>query len=431
MKKLMLVVVLASLLLVGTSFAQDVGDCNLEAPSDSAEITLLGVSYPLTDFFAEEFEACSDVDNLSVDAQMFDSGGRDEQLNLALSGETSPYGVMIVSSEVIPNLAQEGWLEPLDGFIEAYSETYDLGDISDAAFAAGSYDGVTYGIPFEVNALHFYYNTEILGEAGVEPPTTYDELIAACAALEASDADFDIPFTMNLHAGWAWRIEFRNFLASYGGELFDENNMPIFNGEEGVAALTKMMEVVDGCMGSEGLIYSIDDSQAGLQNGGVAMASIWATRSSTMDDPDLSDVVGLIEYAPALFAEDGAEFRSAIPYTTYFVIPSNTDVDKDVIFQVIMEAVDADSQANAASLGLVSRGSAAEADGAIRNTSATVQTIDESGPSPLNPAISLAHAALDEFLPLVGTGELTPQEALDAAAEKYIEEATAQGYITE
>jgi hypothetical protein len=29
----------------------------------------------------------------------------------------------------------------------------------------------------------------------------------------------------------------------------------------------------------------------------------------------------------------------------------------------------------------------------------------------------------------VGTGELTPQEALDAAAAAYTEEATAQGYI--
>ena len=37
--------------------------------------------------------------------------------------------------------------------------------------------------------------------------------------------------------------------------------------------------------------------------------------------------------------------------------------------------------------------------------------------------------SLAEFLPLVGNGDMTAQEALDAAAEAYTQEATAQGYI--
>ena len=47
-----------------------------------------------------------------------------------------------------------------------------------------------------------------------------------------------------------WEIEFMHFIRSFGGSyLNDEDNTPIFNGDEGVAALTKMKEVVDGCMG--------------------------------------------------------------------------------------------------------------------------------------------------------------------------------------
>jgi len=44
-------------------------------------------------------------------------------------------------------------------------------------------------------------------------------------------------------------------------------------------------------------------------------------------------------------------------------------------------------------------------------------------------AVGIVRAKLGEFLPLVGTGEMTPQEALDAAAEAYTEEAKAQGFI--
>ena len=41
--------------------------------------------------------------------------------------------------------------------------------------------------------------------------------------------------------------------------------MPTFNSDAGVAALTKMKEVVDGCMGAEGLTFSIDDSEIGME----------------------------------------------------------------------------------------------------------------------------------------------------------------------
>ena len=62
--------------------------------------------------------------------------------------------------------------------------------------------------------------------------------------------------------------------------------MPTFNSDAGVAALTKMKEVVDGCMGAEGLTYSIDDSEIGMETGTLAFVHIWASRAANMDDPD-------------------------------------------------------------------------------------------------------------------------------------------------
>ena len=42
---------------------------------------------------------------------------------------------------------------------------------------------------------------------------------------------------------------------------------------------------------------------------------------------------------------------------------------------------------------------------------------------------ALARTAIENTLPKVATGEMTPQQALDAAAELYTAEATKQGYI--
>jgi multiple sugar transport system substrate-binding protein len=45
------------------------------------------------------------------------------------------------------------------------------------------YQGKVYGIPHNSNCLALYYNTDMLKAAGVTPPTTWDELTAACKKL--------------------------------------------------------------------------------------------------------------------------------------------------------------------------------------------------------------------------------------------------------
>ena len=58
------------------------------------------------------------------------------------------------------------------------------------------------------------------------------------------------------------------------------------------------------------------------------------------------------------------------------------------------------------------------------------QTIDEGiGIYDKNPAVGIVRSKLGEFLPLVGSGDMTAEEALNAAAEAYLEEAEAQGYL--
>lgn len=43
-----------------------------------------------------------------------------------------------------------------------------------------TYDGKIMAVPTNFAAACVYYNTEMFADAGVEVPTTYDELIAAC-----------------------------------------------------------------------------------------------------------------------------------------------------------------------------------------------------------------------------------------------------------
>lgn len=430
MKKFVLIFALLGLLVSIPAFAQGGGSCNIEAPAEPVQITMIGWTFPILDYYAEEIENCNEVDNLNVTTQILQSADAQSEMRLAASSSgASPYDIIHASNSYIGEFADQGWLMPLNDLIEQYSEEYDLDDIPQALWDSVTYDGNIYAVPIIVNTQHFMYNAEILDDAGIDPPETYDDVLAICQAIDADDLDIDFPFGIVVSAGWAWEIEFKNLLGAYGGIVLDEDNMPVFNGPEGVQAMEKLLELADVCLGEEGILLSTDDVQAGLANGSIAMAHLWASRAAMMDDEELSSVVGEIEFAPALFPTSDQSVRAGIPWADFLAIPATSEVDKDLLFRVVMEAADLESQIGATEFGLVPRLAAEEA--APRYSNASLTTISEGGPAIDNPAINVAVAALSQNLPMAATGDMTVQEALDAAAAQYIEEATIQGFISE
>ncbi|NDJ60383.1 MAG: extracellular solute-binding protein [Chloroflexi bacterium] len=431
MRKLVPFLLIAILVLAGgvVVSAQDEAACNIAAPSAATSIDMIGWSFPITDLYADALEACNEVENLNVNTQLLTSSDAQGQVRLALSGGgESPFEIVHADDGFILEMATNGWAMPLDDLIAEYSEAYGLDDIPASLFEAATIDGQVYGIPFTANTMHFFYRTDLFEQYEIEVPETYDDVIAACAVL-SEDPTLILPFTMNLHAGWAWRTEFHNFLGSFGGEWLNEDSTPAFNNEAGVAAVEKMLEVVDACMGAEGLTYSIDDSEIGMEQGDLAMVNIWASRAANMDNPDLSNFVGIIGFAPAPRANPDGPF-SGPAATDFYVIPANTPVDPDLIFQVIMEAVDVETQTAAAELGIVTRTSVAESGVGGRYLEAASRTIAEGvGNYGDDPAVAIARVAIENNLPRVITEGLSPQEALDAAAAEYVTEATAQGFL--
>lgn len=424
--------ILLALLLALPSLAQDDMDpCVLDPPDSAATVDFMGWAFPITEFFAEELEKCNDVDNLTVNTQLLDSASAEEQANLALaSGGDSPWAILHTTPARMVALSGFDALLPLNDLVEKYREEYNLDDIPQPVWDAATIDGNIYGVPFMSNTMHLFYRSDLFEKHGLAVPTTYDEVIDVCAALR-DEPSIDLPFTMNLHAGWAWEIEFMHFIRSFGGKfLNDEDNTPAFNSEAGVAALTKMKEVIDGCMGVEGLTYSIDDSEIGMETGTLAFVHIWASRAANMDDPEKSDFVGQIDFAgsPAPNPDSGILGGSA--WIDAYSIAKRSGVDHDLTFRVIMETFDFAGQVGGAAHGAVVRTSVAEAGHGGRNLPAMAVSLGNGvGGSSLNPAAALVSTALGNWLPLVGTGELSPAEALASAAEEYTAEATAQGYI--
>jgi multiple sugar transport system substrate-binding protein len=79
-----------------------------------------------------------------------------------------------------PALIETGVVEPLDSYV---TEEFDVDDFEKPLLEAFKKDGVSYGFPKDFSTLALFYNKKMLEEAGVEVPTTWDELREASKAL--------------------------------------------------------------------------------------------------------------------------------------------------------------------------------------------------------------------------------------------------------
>lgn len=421
-----LIVALVVAVGVGVASAQT---CDIPAPAEDTTINMIGWAFPLTEFYAEELEVCNEVDNLEINTQLLDNSSVKEQVRLALSGGgNSPFAILHGANVELVEWSSEGWVQPITDLVEKYREEYNLDDIAQTAWDGASYQGEIYGVPIVANTQHLMYRMDLFEEYGLEVPSNYDEVIEVCQVL-AEEPTIDFPFTVNLHAGWAWEQEFFHFLEAFGGTYINEDNTPAFNSEAGLQALNKIVEVADACMGREGLTYSVDDSEVGISLGSLAFVNLWASRAPSMDDPDRSAFVGGIGFAPAP-AVTADTLRAGSAWNDFYMIPTTTDVERELAFLVIMEAADLESQTQAAEFGIVTRQAVADAGVGGRYLPAASQTIAEGvGIYDPAPAIALVRTALGNTLPLVGSGDLSPEEALAQAEQAYLAEASAQGFI--
>ena len=87
-------------------------------------------------------------------------------------------------------------------------------------------DGKFFAVPINIHGQNwFWYNTKVLADAGVEPPTSFSDLIAAAPALKEAGV---IPLALGGQA-WQERLTFNAVLLAEGGselylQLLAENN---------------------------------------------------------------------------------------------------------------------------------------------------------------------------------------------------------------
>src|SRR5918995_5889849 len=168
-------------------------------------------------------------------------------------------------------------------------------------FAGGlktiEYDGRYYGVPWILDTKYFFYNKKMLGEAGVNPPDTWDAAVEAARTLKSKGV-VEYPLIWSWSQAEALICDYAQLLGAYGGQFFDENGKSTFNTGGGLQALGVMRMTLDEKISHPASTETLqDDARKGISQGEAAMALNWTYMFALANDPKESQVAGQIDIA--------------------------------------------------------------------------------------------------------------------------------------
>jgi multiple sugar transport system substrate-binding protein len=190
-------------------------------------------------------------------------------------------------------LAAAGWLRPLD----AHLGEEEKGSLLPAALEAGRYRGVLYRIPVRTDVGVLYYRKDLLQQAGLSPPRSYEELTDAARALQSPPSLWGYVWQGKQYEGLV--CNYLEVLRGHGGFWVDPGTLEVgLDRPEAVAALSFLVRTV----GSERIsppgvtTYQEEESRRLFQDGRAVFLRNWpyAWRLAQAEDSPIRGRVGVL-----------------------------------------------------------------------------------------------------------------------------------------
>jgi alpha-glucoside transport system substrate-binding protein len=200
----------------GTTAAETTGDTTAAEPV-SGSIAFTGV---WTGDEQKFFQAVIDAfEEKNPDATIKYTAGGDNivtVLSTAVEGGNPPEMASLAQPGVVADFAKRDALQPLDFVADAITENF-----GQSILDVGSTDGKPYGLLFKAaNKSTVWYNVAAFEEAGVEPPETWDDFLAAAKTINESGLP---AYSIGGADGWTLTDLFENiYIRTAGVEKYDQ-----------------------------------------------------------------------------------------------------------------------------------------------------------------------------------------------------------------
>jgi len=275
----------------GSSGFKQPGDGEINAKGETLTVWIMEGTNPDAQPFFEEVSAdFEEQTGATLDVQFVPWEEAHGKFVNSIAGETTP-DVAEVGTTWTPEFADAGALVDLTGQVE----DAELGsDLVPGLVEAGTVDGELYGMPWYAGVRSVVYRTDVFEKAGVEPPTTWDELVTVGEKLKAAEPDMvTFPIAGDSEYG------VYPFIWGAGGEVATESDgqwssqIDSAEAQEGISFYTSLA-LEHGFSTPAATTWDEADLSDAFSRGDAAMmiAGSWTPGALIEANPDLEGKIG-------------------------------------------------------------------------------------------------------------------------------------------
>ncbi len=409
---------------------EDAGD-SAQAQDGDVTITfwhsMSGVNGEATEYLVNKFNEENDQ-GIYVDAQF--QGEYDDAINKLKSAQIGNMGADLVQIYEIGTrfMIDSGWTIKMQDLID--EDDYDISVLEENIAAYYSVDGELYSMPFNTSTPILYYNVEVFEKAGLDVPTSMEEIIEISQQL-VDTGDVKYSMAMGLY-GWF----FEQLVYKQGLEYTNNDNgrsaaSTAVSFDSNGAALNIMSTWKD--LYDTGLVPTLGTGSAGSDEGitefvtGNAAMTLGSTASlkQILTDVDGNFEVGTA-YFPSVYESD--EGGVSVGGASLWAL-NNEDPEKEAAtWEFIKFLISAESQAywNAETGYFPVTTTAHEEEVFLENIEeypqfmTAIDQLHDSSPESAGAFLSVfpeARNMIEQGLENVLSGNLTPEEGVTKITE--------------
>jgi multiple sugar transport system substrate-binding protein len=214
-------------------------------------------------------------------------------------GHTKGYDIVTMDIVWSGQYAEAGYTVDLTEWIKKDADEIKVDDIYPSLMSAlGGWKGKQVAFPFAGYANVLAYRKDLYEAAGLKPPTTMEEMVAA--ALKLTDASKkQYGFVANGAKGPAVAQDWMQYNAQMGGSILKDGK-PALNSEANVKSLSVYNELFQKAAPPGAADYWWDGRETAFKTGIAANMETWSIGAAGYSDPSQSKVVDkfAIELAP-------------------------------------------------------------------------------------------------------------------------------------
>ncbi len=384
---------------------------------DGGRVSIVGNEFPAIQAVGSAAAECAGggvevTKNLTADHQKINVQG--------MTGNPAEYTTAIIANSSIVALMVDDVIRPLDDLVAKHGQ-----DIQKHQLV--TVDGNIMAVAFMANAQHLVFRADILAQAGLNPPTTYEEMLVAAAIIRDMGL-MQNPVGGAYKAGWNIAEEFVNMYIGHGGEFFEPGTAKVsINNQAGVDAL-HMMKALSHFMNPDYLTHDSNATSAEWKAGNVAIMNMWGSRVGPLKSDEVAaEVASNTDIAGPMTVGGGSIPAATLWWDGWTVAKNISDEDAEATFLAMKHAVRPEMLNDETSLLAVWLIKGYEPTTASRGVVAAAQMGTK--PYPMVSYQGLLHSALGAEIIDFMMGKEDAVTALADVEAAYTAAATEKGYL--